>query len=98
MFVKGALAGGGGGRRGKGGVTEDRITDKSLKKGIYFRSTQGKVFFFHVVLHQVFLSPGNIAMYRQIFKRLPKLCTLSKFLAPPTEFNERRFVNSLIFQ
>lgn len=72
-------------------MTEDRVpvTVKSLEKGI--SDPHNTMFFFYVVLHQVFLSPGNIAVWKQIFKQLSKLCTLAKFLAPPTELKERRF-------
>lgn len=43
-------------------MTEDRVpvTVKSLEKGI--SDPHNTMFFFYVVLHQVFLSPGNIAV------------------------------------
>lgn len=43
-------------------MTEDRVpvTVKSLEKGI--SDAHKTMFFFYVVLHQVFLSPGNIAV------------------------------------
>lgn len=76
------VVGGGGGGWGRG---DGRQSNYSKPKEWYFLSTHGKVFFFfYAVLHQVLLSPENIAMYWQIFKRVPKLCTLAKFPAPPT--------------
>lgn len=90
--------GDGGGRtgaKGSGVVAEGKVV--SVKKGRLYMIHIRKSVFFYAVLDQVLLSPGNIAMYWQIFKQLPNLCTLAKFLAPPTEMKERRFRNSLNF-